>query len=85
MARTLEELETELLALPHDERARLAHELLISLEGEEAQFGEQAWTAAWGGEIRRRIEEVERCDVELVPAEEALKSARENLVRPQEC
>lgn len=58
MGRTLEELENELLALPHDDRARLTHELLISLEGEEAQLGEQAWSAAWAEEIRRRVEEI---------------------------
>jgi len=83
MARTLEELENELRALPHDDRARLAHELLVSLEGEEAQFSKEAWSAAWGEEIRRRVEEVERGDVELVSAEEALKSARERVVRPR--
>lgn len=84
MARTLGELENELLALPQDARARLARELLVSLEREEAQLGEQAWSAAWGEEIRRRVEEIERGELELVPAEEALRSARENLVRPQE-
>lgn len=55
-ARVLEDA----LALPVDDRARVAHELLRSLEQEDPDA-----VAAWTDEIRRRIDEVEAGTVEL--------------------
>jgi putative addiction module component (TIGR02574 family) len=52
------------LALPGDERVRLVRELSDSLLGEAAVVGEQ-----WPEEITRRLEAVERGEVELVPWE----------------
>ncbi len=43
------------LALPAEERARLAHELLISLDEQEDPDAADAWLA----EIDRRVREVE--------------------------
>lgn len=43
------------LALPQAERVRLAHALLVSLDGGE----DQAAAAAWADEIERRMKEVD--------------------------
>ena len=53
------------LDLPTDERARIAHELLLSL-GESEVHGDDDVTAAWTDEIARRLQEVRRGEVELV-------------------
>lgn len=59
-ARVLEDA----LTLPIEDRARVAHELLKSLETADGdRDGEVA--AAWTDEIRRRIDEVEAGTAEL--------------------
>lgn len=55
-ARVLEDA----LTLPVEDRARVAHELLRSLEPDDADV-----TAAWTDEIRRRIDQVEAGTAEL--------------------
>jgi putative addiction module component (TIGR02574 family) len=55
-ARVLEEA----LTLGADERARLAHALIHSLEPEDADA-----TAAWGDEIRKRVDEIEAGTADL--------------------
>jgi putative addiction module component (TIGR02574 family) len=55
-ARVLEDA----LTLPVEDRARVAHELLRSLEPEDGDV-----TGAWTDEIRRRIDEVETGTAEL--------------------
>jgi putative addiction module component (TIGR02574 family) len=55
-ARVLEEA----LALAADERARIAHELIHSLEPEDADAA-----AAWSDEIRKRVDEIEAGTAEL--------------------
>lgn len=55
-ARVLEDA----LTLPVEDRARVAHELLRSLEPDDGDV-----TAAWTDEIRRRIDEVEAGTAEL--------------------
>ena len=57
-ARVLEDA----LTLPVEDRAKVAHELLRSLESADAD-GEV--TAAWTDEIRRRIDEIEAGTAEL--------------------
>lgn len=61
------------LDLPTDERARVAHELLLSLDGDEVGDDLEAGSiaAAWAAEISRRLEEVRNGDVELIDADEA--------------
>lgn len=48
------------LALTADERARLAHELISSLDGDDSDV-----TAAWSDEIRKRIDDIETGTAEL--------------------
>lgn len=55
-ARVLEEA----LALAAGERARIAHELIQSLEPEDSDA-----TAAWTDEIKRRVDEIEAGTAEL--------------------
>ena len=55
-ARVLEDA----LTLSTDDRARIAHELLHSLEPEDVDAA-----AAWSQEIRRRVDEIEAGTAEL--------------------
>ncbi len=70
------ELTAKAQALSPHERARLAEELLASLEPHEPEV-----EAAWDEELCRRIDEVERGAVELVPANQALAQVRRALGR----
>lgn len=77
MARPLKEIEQELLSLPQEERARLAHELIVSLDKDEQT--EEDVEAAWLEETKRRDAEIERGEVRAIPADEALRRAHEAL------
>ncbi len=77
MARPLKEIEQELLRLPQKERARLAHELIVSLERDERV--EEGVEAVWLAEAKRRDAEIERGEVQPIPADEALRRAHEAL------
>ena len=68
------ELSARAQALPPEERARLAEELLASLDPHVAEVEQ-----AWGIELRRRIDELERGAVEAMPADEAFVKARRAL------
>lgn len=65
------------LALPSNERARIAGELIASLdEGQDADA-----EAAWATEIERRIAEVESGEAETVDWEEARARIRSKLAK----
>ncbi len=70
------ELSAQAKALPPEERARLAEELLASLDPHEVEV-----EAAWDEELRRRIDEVEHGAVQLVPADQAFAQVRRALGR----
>jgi len=61
-----QELLAEVLRLPRPERARLADEVLTSLEESDEKV-----TAAWARELERRSREVEQGQVRLVDWETA--------------
>jgi putative addiction module component (TIGR02574 family) len=66
------------LRLPPNERARLAYELLLSLEaGEEAPEAQ----VEWARELEHRAREVIEGRVELVSAEAARQQVAEHLER----
>ena len=67
---TIDQLKSEALKLSHHERARLARELLESLD-EDSEV-EQAWY----DEAERRLLELEEGEVETFSAEEVLEGAR---------
>jgi putative addiction module component (TIGR02574 family) len=72
----IEKLLRDALALPRDERARLANALQESLEpdGEDAG-GDAEWEAAWSAEIERRLRDFDEGRTTAVSYEE-FKSRR---------
>jgi len=69
------ELSQRARALAPEDRARLAEELLASLEGDLDSDVE----AAWGVEIQRRVAEIDSGAVKLVPADEVFARVRGSL------
>jgi putative addiction module component (TIGR02574 family) len=67
------EMLAEMLKLPEEERARLALELLRSLDGEP----EQGVVDAWDTEIERRGAEVEAGTAETITLEEYREHVRQ--------
>lgn len=65
-------LETAVLHLPPEERAALAHKLLLSLEVQSDSDVEQAWHA----EAQRRADQILHGQSETVSAQEAAAAAR---------
>ena len=72
-----QELLKAALALSLDERAKLARELIASLDGSPDEGAEEAWAA----EIERRTREVEQGAIEVVPWAEAEKRIHDRLRR----
>ncbi len=75
---TANDLLSDALRLPPEERARLAHELLLSLEagGEDSDA-----EAEWARELERRAQEVISGKAELISPEEARRQVNERLKR----
>ena len=71
----VQELEAEVLKLPSQERARLAHRLIVSLD-EDADEDPAEVERAWEEEIRRRLAELDAGTAELIPAEEVFAELR---------
>jgi len=72
MSTLVEELSARAKTLPAEDRARLAEELLDSLEGE-LDVGAEA---AWEHEIERRVAEIESGAVTLITSEDVHAEAR---------
>ena len=68
MTSPADDLEEAVLALPRDERARLARRLIASLDSEV----EEAWLA----EVRERLAAYERGDLEAVAAKDVIAEGR---------
>lgn len=64
------------LALDVDERTVVAHRLLASVHDEASDGDLVDVDTAWTDEIRRRIDEVERGEVQLVSGEESQARVR---------
>jgi len=74
MSGSIEDVKSELLQLPTDQRAELAHFLIQSLdEGTEADV-----EAAWDAELARRMGEIDRGEAHGEPAETVFARLREN-------
>ena len=71
MSDLVAELKRRAQSLPPEKRARLAEELLASLDPQDADID-----AAWDVEIRRRVQEVEDATVTSLPAQEAFDRVR---------
>jgi putative addiction module component (TIGR02574 family) len=72
MAETLKDLESAVLQLPSDDRARLAERLLASLDEETDAEAEQLWLA----EAERRLDELENGTAVGIPADQVIADAR---------
>jgi hypothetical protein len=68
----IDTLKREALRLPPEDRARLASELLKSLDGLSTQDADRLWLE----EATRRAAEVDSGEVELVSADEVDRKAR---------
>ena len=75
MATEFEKLKDNLLALPIESRASLAHALIESLDDTVDENAESLWME----EIRRRDAEIRSGTANLKPAEQVLREARELL------
>ena len=75
MGLPLKQLEAEVLDLPLEERAHLAHRLILSLDAGMDDDPEEV-ERAWEDEIRRRVAEVEAGTADLVPAEQVFAELR---------
>ena len=61
------------LTLPESERAEIAASLIHSLDTETDEGVDEAWAA----EIQRRIESIDRGEVQLVPWDDVMREMRE--------
>lgn len=75
MARTVDELETEIRALSADERMHLLRDLIADLDGDPDPDVEKAWLE----EAESRYKEIKDGIVEPIPAEEVFAQARAKL------
>ena len=73
MSRPIERLESEVLKLPHEDRARLAQLILVSLEEESSEYDPPAVDQAWALEIERRVADLRAGKVTLIPGEQVFK------------
>ncbi len=69
----VEELSIRARALPPEDRARLAEELLASLQDDPESDAD----AAWDAEILRRVEQVKSGTAKLIAAEDVHAEARQ--------
>ncbi len=70
MQHTYEEVQQIAHELPEDQRVQLANSLWESVGAENDDAA--AIEAAWDGEIKRRLDEIDSGSVELVPLEDVL-------------
>ncbi len=75
MSKTLAELKEKAFRLSEVERAELALSLIESLDGPPDEGADEAWRV----EIERRIGQIERGEVELIPGEEVFARLRRRL------
>ena len=73
MTIALKELTNKVLSLPVQERAKLAHSLIQSIDGGE----EQDVSSAWDVELEKRVHEIREGKVKGIPAEEVFAKLRE--------
>jgi putative addiction module component (TIGR02574 family) len=74
MTTLVEELSQKARALSPEDRARLAEDLLASLEDGSESASEVG--TAWEHEIRQRVEEVKSGAARLIPAEDVYAETR---------
>jgi putative addiction module component (TIGR02574 family) len=71
MSDQIGDLEAQVLALPAEDRIRLADRLIASV------FEDEDIETAWSVEVERRIKDIEAGRVSLIPGSEAIARARD--------
>lgn len=71
MTTLVDELSQKALALPAEERVRLAERLLATVHAVDVEV-----EAAWDQEIQRRLAEIDNGTAKLIPAEEVFAEVR---------
>lgn len=79
MARSIADIEKELMALPTEDRARVALDLIRSLDNEDETLTREEWEAAWLEEVKRREAEIGSGKATLVTHEEVMASLKSAL------
>jgi hypothetical protein len=74
MSSAIEQWKVQLAALPNDERAELAHFLLVSLEPQDAEA-----ESLWDAEAAKRVAEIRSGTAKGRPLEDVLNELREEL------
>ena len=74
---TLEKVRSDALSLTESERAELAHNLVVSLDGAADSDAENAWDA----EILRRLAEIDAGTAALIDREEFRRRMRARMSR----
>jgi len=72
----LDDLKTQMLALPHKDRALLANLLVTSLQEVEP---EEKVAALWHQEAQRRFKEYKKGNIDWIPMDEAFEKAYREL------
>jgi putative addiction module component (TIGR02574 family) len=72
MTAILEELESQALQLSPQERSKLIHRLIVSLESESTESPDVI-AKAWDEEIARRVADMEAGRTQWIPADEVFK------------
>lgn len=78
MAVLLKEIENQALQLSPQERGKLIHRLIVSLEGP-AENSPEAIAQAWDEEIARRLAEIDAGTAVLIPHEQIMAEIDEML------
>lgn len=73
MATTLDQITRTALDLPHEQRAKLAHTLIVSID----EAVDDDAPSAWDDEIKRRVDEIRSGQVEGIPATEVFAKLRD--------
>ena len=75
-----EQLLQSALSLPANDRAEIAALLIESLDDDVETTGSPAEVeAAWADEIKRRLDQIDKGEVQMIPWEEVIGSMRERL------
>ncbi|TDX99555.1 addiction module protein [Thiohalophilus thiocyanatoxydans] len=76
MSRSIAEIEKDLMALPIQDWARIAADLIRSLDKDDETLSREELDAAWLEEIQRRVQDVHEGRVELLDAEQVMAELR---------
>ncbi len=74
MSALLDKMTNEVLSLPINDRAKLAHELIVSLDGDAESDSDV--NNSWEMEINRRVKEIKAGAAKGRPAEQVLSEIR---------